>query len=81
MESRKKSKPGREEREALMEPRYGRDYRLAQSTLPHGQHKNDDLLDAFAALWAAERINAGEAVCLPHDPPVDAAGLRMEIVV
>jgi len=41
----------------------------------------DDILDAFAALWTAERIAAGEARTIPISPPVDAFGLRMEIVV
>lgn len=40
----------------------------------------DDILDAYAALWTAERILRGEALMLPADPPVDPAGLRMEIV-
>jgi predicted RNase H-like nuclease len=81
MGSRKKSKAGREDREALVESCYDRAYRLAQSRLPRGQYNNDDLLDAFAALWTAERVAAGLAVTLPTDPPLDACGLRMEIVV
>jgi predicted RNase H-like nuclease len=41
----------------------------------------DDILDALAALWTAERILRCEAVTLPEDPPLDRSGLRMEIVV
>lgn len=41
---------------------------------------DDDLLDALAALWTATRIVAGQARTLPAVPPVDATGLRMEIV-
>ena len=41
----------------------------------------DDVVDAFATLWTAERIHRGEATTLPADPPCDAHGLRMEIVV
>ncbi len=41
--------------------------------------KADDLLDAFAALWTARRILAGEAVSLPSAPPVDAFGIPMAI--
>jgi predicted RNase H-like nuclease len=81
MGSRKKSMAGRAEREALVEPRYGNGYRVAQSSLPHGQYNNDDLLDAFAALWTAERIAVGVSTVLPTDPPLDSWGLRMEIVV
>jgi predicted RNase H-like nuclease len=80
MVHRKKSSDGRKEREALVEPRYGREYRMAQSSLPGGRYSNDDVLDAFAALWTAERIAAGVAITLPADPGVDAWGLPMEIV-
>lgn len=52
----------------------------AQRTLPRGQYKNDDLLDAFAALWTAERIYQGKATELPDNPPTDAFGLKMAIV-
>ena len=41
----------------------------------------DDVVDAFATLWTAERIHRGQATTLPADPPCDAHGLRMEIVV
>jgi predicted RNase H-like nuclease len=41
--------------------------------------KADDVLDAFAALWTARRISAGQAVSLPADPPVDAFGIPMAI--
>jgi predicted RNase H-like nuclease len=41
----------------------------------------DDLIDAAACLVAAERIARGEALVLPAGPiPLDARGLRMEIV-
>ena len=40
----------------------------------------DDLLDAFAALWTAERILRGEAITVPKVPPEDRYGLRMEMV-
>lgn len=44
---------------------------------------DDDILDAFAALWSARRVAAGLHGRLPAPPdpvPVDATGLRMEIV-
>jgi predicted RNase H-like nuclease len=40
----------------------------------------EDVLDAFAALWTAERIRNKAHLTLPPAPPVDTAGLRMEIV-
>jgi predicted RNase H-like nuclease len=41
---------------------------------------DDDILDALAALWTATRVAEGSAMTLPATPPLDAAGLRMEIV-
>lgn len=81
MEHRKKSPEGRLEREALVKSRYSAPYELAQRSLTSGEYANDDLLDAFAALWSAERVAAGQALSLPTRPPVDRRGLRMEIVV
>lgn len=81
MVHRKKSDDGRAEREALILSKFGGSLAVTQSKLPRGQYAADDLLDAFAVLWTAERIRAGEAMTLPSAPPVDAQGLRMEIVV
>jgi predicted RNase H-like nuclease len=39
----------------------------------------DDVLDAFAVCWSAERIARGVGVRLPPRPPRDARGLPMEI--
>jgi predicted RNase H-like nuclease len=76
----KKSAPGKAEREALVRREYGDTYAAARSSLPRSQYANDDLLDAFAALWSAERLAAGNALLLPASPPIDACGLRMEMV-
>jgi predicted RNase H-like nuclease len=41
---------------------------------------SDDVLDAVAACWSAERVHLGSAARVPAGPPpVDARGLRMEI--
>jgi predicted RNase H-like nuclease len=40
----------------------------------------DDVVDAFVALWTAERIARAAAVSIPASPPVDACGLRMEMM-
>jgi predicted RNase H-like nuclease len=80
MANGKKKPAGKLEREALVKPMYGSAYTIAQSSLQRGQYANDDLLDAFAALWSAERFVAGKAVILPAAPPVDSYGLRMEMV-
>jgi predicted RNase H-like nuclease len=39
----------------------------------------DDILDAYAMLWTAERKFCGQAVRVPESPLKDAKGLRMEI--
>jgi len=44
-----------------------------------GQVGHDDIADAFAALWTAERKLLGQAIPIPANPPVDQLGLRMEI--
>lgn len=80
MSHRKKSPSGKVEREALVMPRYGAAYATAKSTLLRGQYSNDDLLDAFAALWTAERVYAGKALTIPAYPPLDSCGLRMEML-
>ncbi|MFL5635521.1 MAG: DUF429 domain-containing protein, partial [Gemmatimonadaceae bacterium] len=42
---------------------------------------DDDILDAFAALWTAERVARGAAITLPHaDPPMDSVGLPMRML-
>ncbi len=40
----------------------------------------DDFLDACACAWTAARIFRGEAIRFPEAPPLDAKGLRMEIL-
>lgn len=40
----------------------------------------DDVLDAMAAAWTAERVIRGVAERFPAKPDLDAKGLRMEIV-
>ena len=41
---------------------------------------DDDIVDAIAALWTAQRIAAGVAKALPDSPPRDETGLPMQIV-
>lgn len=41
--------------------------------------KKDDILDACAACWTANRIYQNTAVRIPTDPPLDSKGLRMEM--
>ena len=68
--------PGRADRRALLE-REG--IVIPDRPRPYAEVKEDDLLDACAALWSARRIGAGVASRVPEPPPADARGLRMEI--
>lgn len=82
MEYSKKTREGRAERRELVEGHFGADaVGQVRERYPVGQVAHDDILDAFAVLWTAERIFRGEARTLPAEPPVDTSGLRMEIVV
>lgn len=77
----KKNAAGREERQRLVDEYFGP---TAVSKVRAGFARkhvaDDDILDAFAALWSAERLLRGEARVIPARPPVDAFGLAMEMV-
>ena len=76
----KKTAEGRAERERLVHGHFGRSWEKAAADLPRGTFARDDLLDAFAALWSAERAARGQALVLPSSPQVDGRGLRAEIL-
>jgi predicted RNase H-like nuclease len=80
MEHSKKTRAGRAERAELVETHFGPVFAEIRASLAGRDASDDDILDALAALWTAERIASGDAETLPPDPPRDAAGLRMEIV-
>lgn len=46
---------------------------------PRGIVAPDDILDAHAACWSAQRIALGTAMRIPMSPPTDAKGLHMEM--
>ena len=69
----KRSQAGLAARRALVRTHFGE-----VPPVPRGA-REDDLLDAFAALWTAERILAGKAQTL-GDAHADLTGLPMRIV-
>ena len=77
----KKNPSGKAEREKLVLGKYGQPFRDARRNLPRGMYAADDLLDAFAALWSAERFINERSKCefLPKMAPLDSCGLRMQI--
>ena len=80
---RKKSHDGKTERLRLIRDRYGDDGIAIMTALRdrHWCHEvaDDDLHDAFAALWTAERIYTAQFRSLPEEPVVDFVGLPMRI--
>jgi len=81
MQHNKKKTQGQDERLRTLEPWFGEWLHAAVAQQRPLGCALDDLLDAFAVCWTAERIYAGQAETLPCNPPRDSFGLRMEIVV
>jgi len=79
VESSKHEPDGRHERLELLEQAFGTE--LASLVAARGKSCNvDDVLDALAACWTAQRVLSGAAERFPAEPPRDSRGLRMEIV-
>ena len=76
----KKRPEGFAERLPLLKGHFGDAVEQALATRNPAECSPDDVLDAFAALWTAERIVRGEAQVLPEQPEKDRFGLRMEMV-
>lgn len=73
---------GRAERQRLLEPVFGPHLTATLAVRAARQgFAADDVLDACAALWTAQRIAQGQALTLPADPVCDVCGLRMAITV
>jgi len=75
----KKRPAGRAAREALVRGFAGAALETAKRAVPRAECRPDDLLDAFAALWTAQRVVDGHALCLPDPPEYDAHGFPMAI--
>jgi len=74
----KKTPAGIEERKKCLHGFAGLIEKFRKNRIPGAA--TDDLLDACAACWTAERIGKGIAVRIPGQPPVDTRGLRMEML-
>jgi predicted RNase H-like nuclease len=75
----KKTEAGRLARLELVEKYLPGAYAAVRAAIPRKACRDDDILDAFAALWSAERILANTALTLPATPACDSEGLRMQI--
>ena len=77
----KKTPDGHQERLRLVTSHFGEEsFNRVRRDHSRGAVADDDILDAFAALWTAERITSGVAVTLPENKPLDSTGLPMRIV-
>ena len=76
----KKKLDGRAERSDLLRARFGQAVDDALREMRGPDCAADDILDALAALWTAQRIATGEAITLPTTPGRDRFGLPMEMV-
>ena len=77
----KKSAEGAARRKNLIAAHFGRSaFDTIRARYKKTHVADDDILDAFAALWTAERILAGTADSLPQEPGMDSAGLLMRMV-
>jgi predicted RNase H-like nuclease len=77
----KKTRSGKAQRLDLLTVHFGPSVASALARRPQFHCAEDDLIDAFAALWTAQRILAGLSETLPAVPPHDQYGLPMQIVV
>ncbi len=77
----KKVSEGRAERLRNLQEAMGVTVEAMVTTKPRPLRRaEDDIVDALVALWTARRIREGVEVCTPREPPVDATGLRMEML-
>ncbi|MES1924796.1 hypothetical protein T31B1_05695 [Salinisphaera sp. T31B1] len=76
----KKTPAGRAQRQALIAAVFGpHAFPAARASIARADAADDDLADAFACLFTAERIAARRHVTLPDPPPLDVCGLPMRI--
>ncbi|MES1930895.1 hypothetical protein SADO_16668 [Salinisphaera dokdonensis CL-ES53] len=76
----KRSATGQSRRRDLIAAHFGRDaFANARILVSKQDAADDDLADAFACLFTAERIATERHVTLPETPDTDAAGLPMRI--
>lgn len=75
----KKSAEGRALRLSLLAPHFPDQAERLLDEFPRREVQADDVLDALACLWTAQRLALAQALSLPAAPPQDACGLRMAI--
>ena len=77
----KRTSEGHAIRRALIDTDFGPlAFESARNQIERRHASNDDIADAFAALWTARRIINGTSQTLPPNPPIDSQGLPMRMV-
>jgi predicted RNase H-like nuclease len=77
----KRRREGHAIRRALIDNHFGPlAFESVRNQIRREQASNDDIADAFAALWTAQRIVKGSSQTMPVDPPIDSVGLPMRMV-
>ncbi len=74
MRSPKTSAPGRRERRRLVDCHFGDAFDWIRARYCVRDVAHDDILDALAVLWSAQRIERGDAETLPADPRATPQG-------
>ena len=76
----KKSVEGAFIRTKLVDEHFGKQARSEiRAGHPRSLVADDDINDAFAALWTADRIRVGHAQVTPNPPEIDSLGIGMGI--
>jgi predicted RNase H-like nuclease len=81
LEFSKKESAGRQERLSLIESVWPGAAARSRTELGRGGYQLDDLYDAFAVLWTAQRIVAGTHRTIGTTQERDSRGLPMQILV
>jgi predicted RNase H-like nuclease len=80
MMHRKKSRAGRSDRQVLISSYFGSSaFGRARASVRGRRVAADDIADAFAALWTAERIEQGRSGRYPETQVTDSLGVPMNI--
>lgn len=75
----KKTPAGRDHRRQLLEPLFPGAFEAMRGQFPRSGVADDDLLDALALLWSAERLAAGHGLILGDPGACDSTGLPLRI--